>query len=491
LGNRELFQDLYIYDKWNFNKYPVIKISFGGDLRSEEAIKNTILSILDDNQQRLEIESKNIDNFAIYFKDMIKNSYQKHKQKVVVLIDEYDKPILDNLDQIEVGLKAKEILKSFYTILKESDEYLKFVFLTGVTKFSKVSIFSGLNNLEDITLYKKYSTICGYTQNDLDTSFSSYLDGADMQKVREWYNGYNFNGESVYNPFDILLFIKNEFTLKNYWLSTGTPSFLIKLLQQNSYFIPRLENLKTDERLIDSFDIENIALETILFQSGYLTIDKIKVNDFEALDYYLKIPNKEVAISFNDMIIRFLTNNNNPLLIKTDIFRSLRDANLKKFKKTLVSLFASIPYNNYVKNRIANYEGYYASVIYAYIASSGIEIIPEDITNIGRIDLTIKLAQNIFILEFKVGNDDAIKQIKEKNYHQKYLNEDKDIYLIGINFDEEERNIKYFQWEKVLNHNLPNPQLVKHVATQVDGKGGGRADMAQGGGNNPAKLSGW
>ena len=166
--------------------------------------------------------------------------------------------ILDNLDQVEVAKEAREILKDLYNIIKDSDEFIKFSFLAGVSKFAKVSIFSGLNNLQDITLDRRYSTICGYTHNDLETVLAKRLEGTDREKVREWYNGYNFNGEHVYNPFDILLFIDSGFIFDNYWFATGTPTFLIKLIQRQNYFIPQLENLRVSRSLIDSFNIEDI-----------------------------------------------------------------------------------------------------------------------------------------------------------------------------------------------------------------------------------------
>ncbi len=446
-GNKELFKGLYIYDKYDFTPHPVIKISMGG-VRNEEELINTIFRNLEKNQKRLQIECKS-DDYAICFSKLIEKAYEKYNQKVVVLVDEYDKPILDNIDKLDVAYELREILKRFYTIIKDSDEYLQFAFLTGVSKFSKVSIFSGLNNLEDITLHTRYSTICGYTQRDIETSFKELLDGVDLEKLKEWYNGYNFLGERVYNPFDILLFISNNFTFDNYWFSTGTPSFLIKLLKEKNYFIPELENLVADKSLIDSFDIERLKLEPLLFQSGYLTIDKTEVTEFEETIYYLKPPNKEVQISFNDILIDFLTKDDEYEIRKDDIYLSLEKTDMESFKETLISLYASIPYNTYVKNNISSYEGYYASVFYVYIASLGVKIIAEDVTNRGRIDFTVFIKDKIYIFEFKVTNEDPLSQIKKKRYYEKYLNENKEIILVGIKFDEEEKNIKELVWERV------------------------------------------
>jgi len=454
-GNKELFKGLGIYDKWNWEgSYPVIKIDFNGDLRSGDSLKINILSMLDENKDRLGIECKNSSQFGVCFKELIQDSYKKHKQKVVVLVDEYDKAILDNLDQMEVARENREIIKSLYSVLKGCDQYLKFVMLTGVSKFSKSSIFSGLNMLDDISLDKRYGNICGYTQEDVETSFLPYLQNenadVDLEKLKRWYNGYNFLKDDVYNPFDILLFISKDFLYKNYWFSTGTPTFLIKLIEQSNYFLPKLTNLVVGEKLLDSFDIDNIDLEVILYQAGYLTIDEMNITRMDDIEYKLKLPNLEVKKSFNDIVIDFLTNQKIAKLEhKHKIYDALEDGKLDDLEKSLFTMFESIPYNNFVNNTIQNYEGYYASVIYVYFQSLGIDIVGEDVTNKGRIDLTLKLNNFIYIIEFKVGNENALQQIKDKKYHEKYMNENKDIFIVGINFDKEKKNIDKFEWKKL------------------------------------------
>lgn len=448
-GNKELFKGLYIYDKYHFEPYPVVKISFGGDMSAPENLKETINSILMSEAARLQLPSLE-KRYDLLFKDIIYSAYKKYRKPVVVLVDEYDKPILDVIENPEISKQNREILKSFYTVLKDNDAYLKFVFLTGVTKFAKVSIFSGLNNLKNLSLDRRYATVAGYTQNDVETAFKPYLDGVDMNKLKEWYNGYSFNGDRVYNPYDILLFIDSELVFKNYWFSTGNPTFLIKLLQERNYFIPQLENLIVDEALVTSFDIERIKLEPILFQSGYLTIDKIVEKPRGGFSYHLKVPNKEVQISFNDMLIDYLTDQvHERSTYQDNLYLALENADLDAFETNLKSLFDAIPYNSYVKNTIANFEGYYANVIYAYIASLGLRIIAEDVTSKGRIDLTIFIDDIIYILEFKVGDADALAQIKHKEYHKKYLSEKKQIILLGINFDVDEKNISKFEHEKL------------------------------------------
>ena len=449
-GRRELFKGLDIEDKWLWETTcPVIKLSFGGVARSLADMKQDVINILDENQRRLGITCNKPDDIGGCFKQLIWGAYQQYGQKVIILVDEYDKFIVDNLDQPEVAKHGREVLRDIYSIIKDSDAYIKFALLTGVSKFSKVSVFSGLNNLKDITLDERYATLCGYTEYDLDTTFSAHLEGADRDEVRRWYNGYNFLGEKVYNPFDILLFIDAGFIFKNYWVTTGTPTFLIKLIEQNSYYIPRLNQLTVSESLIDSYSIEGLQLEPLLFQTGYLTIKKEKRLSY-GVEYVLGFPNKEVTISFNDHIAASLTSNSNITVTKGRLYDCLERADLDGFEQTIKSLFAAIPYNNYVNNTISNFEGYYASVIYAYLASLGLDITAEDVTSMGRIDLTIRLNDVIYILEFKVdGSGDALKQIKERNYQQKYLADGKRITLIGIDFDSTSRNVTGFAWEAV------------------------------------------
>ena len=365
-GKKELFEDLYIYDKWDWEtKYPVIKIDFFGDLRSAENLEKTILGMLKSNQDKLGVVCDDVNSVGLCLKELIEKAYKKYNQQVVVLIDEYDKAILDNLDQMEVAKENREIIKGLYSVLKGSEEYIKFSFLTGVSKFSRASIFSGLNMLEDISLEPKYGNICGYTQSNIENEFKKYLVDVDLEKLKVWYNGYNFLKDDVYNPFDILLFIKKEFLYKNYWFVTGTPTFLIKLIEQNNYFLPQLSNLTIGDEILDSFDIDNIQLEVILYQAGYLTIKSMEIDEDDDIIYHLKLPNREVKSSLNQFIINTMYQDRS--LLRKNISKALREVDLEAFKKAFEVIFASIPYNNYTKNNLPLYEGFYASVVYVYL----------------------------------------------------------------------------------------------------------------------------
>ncbi|MGC8925925.1 MAG: ATP-binding protein [Calditerrivibrio sp.] len=450
-GNKKLFEGLYIYDKWNWDeKYPVIKISWAGDLQTLESVKQVAIDIFKLNQENLGISCDNTTDPGSCFRDLIHKAYKKYGKKVIILIDEYDKPILDVIENVEQAKINREFLRGLYSIIKDNDAYIRFAFLTGVSKFSKASIFSGLNMLTDISLNPKYGNICGYTQRDIETSFKDYFVDVDMDKVKRWYNGYNFLKDNLYNPFDILQFISNEFLFRNYWFETGTPSFLIKLIKERNYFLPNLTNLTLDDKILSSFDIENIDLEVILFQSGYITIEKVIQNP-RGIGYKLKIPNLEVQISLNDYILRYLFNYREANDIQNQSYDAFYNGDLDVIRDNLKTLFSSIPYTNYTNNELKLYEGFYASVIYAYLMSLGLDLISEDVTNKGRIDLTVFVSDKIYVIEFKVDGKtgEALEQIKEKRYYEKYLNDDKEIYLVGIELSSEEKNIVNFEWKRV------------------------------------------
>ena len=446
-GKKELFKGLYIYDKYDFEVFPVIRIVFSGVMSTKESLHDVINRNMRNNEDDLQCERNEQLSSTERFAALIKNAATKYNKRVVILIDEYDKPILDNITDPAMRSYARDTLKGLYEHIKYNDEYVKFAFLTGVSKFSKVSIFSGLNNIVDISLYPQYGNICGYTQADLETSFQPYLEGADMEKVKHWYDGYNFLKDNVYNPFDILNFCATGHAYKNYWFESGSPSFLIKLIQEKNYYVPRLENVSVDEEQLGAFDIERINFEVLLYQSGYLTIERV-FNVGSRTMYELKIPNLEVKTSLNDRIFNMITDYlQDGVSIQNNTYIALMKGDKDGVKDSLYTLFASLPYQNYVNNNISVYEGFYASVTYAFFASLGVPLIGEDTTNRGRIDLTLNMEHKIYIIEFKVGSRDALQQIKEKKYYEKYLQQGKDIYLVGINFDEKERNISSFAWE--------------------------------------------
>ena len=453
LGKRELFQGLYLENNWDWNKkYPVIYISFGAGVhKNVEELKETFESFLIDwkNEFQIQYEKKSIKD---RFLEAIQKIYKKFNQKVVILVDEYDKPILDNITRKDVAIEIREELKNFYSVIKDADPYLKFCFITGVTKFSKVSLFSGLNNLKDITLDPKYATICGYTQQEFEKVFAERLNDVDLEKVKKWYNGYNWLGENVYNPFDILLYLDLK-KFRPFWFETGTLIFLINLLIENKYFIPQIENLEAGENIIGSFDVEQIDPETLLFQTGYLTIDSATELETRTV-YHLRYPNLEVKMSFNDYILAYFAESYSKKeknLI--NLYKILSANELHKLKDLFSAFFASIPHDWYRKTELAKYEGFYASIFYCYFTATGFDVIAEDTTSHGRIDMTVFFKDRCYIFEFKVveleGKARAIEQLKAKKYYEKYQAKYSEIYLIGVEFSKNERNIIGFEIEKV------------------------------------------
>ena len=453
-GNRELFRGLYIEDRWDWErKFPVIRISFGGgEFRTEEKFDAVIYHNLKRNQQRLAISCDDpLDDPGFCFSELIQAAAARHGEKVVILIDEYDKPILDHITDKDLARFNRDKLKGFYSIMKDLDEYIRFVMITGVSKFAKMNLFSGLNNLDDITIDERFATICGYTHHEVEQSFAERLPGVDMDKLREWYNGYNYFGEPVYNPFDILLFLSKGREYRPYWWSTGNPSFLIDLLNEQRRYLPELENCVVDDIILDTFDVDHIDMVALLWQTGYLTFAE-KFTRRDRLFYRLKVPNKEIQLSLNELLVDYLTNQRQDKIpLQDSLYDALQAGDLETFHKTLHSLFAGIPYQNYANKIIERYEGYYASVIYAYLASLGLPLVAEDVSSKGRVDMSIILPQAVYVIEFKVDNapGSALEQIKEKGYHRKYLADDRTVYIIGIGFDSNKKNITEFEWETV------------------------------------------
>ena len=450
-GEVDLFNGLFIEKNWDWNrKFPVVHISFGsGVCRNVEELRISFDEILYDHAKKYSIQYVK-KSLSGQFAELIQTLNQKYNESVVVLVDEYDKPILDNIEKPETAIAIREELKNIYSVIKDSDPYLKFVFITGVTKFSKVSLFSGLNNLEDITLVKEFSAICGYTQDEMEKVFAEHLHGLDLDEIKKWYNGYNWLGENVYNPFDVLLYLRNK-EFRSYWFETATPTFLIKLLENDQYYIPDFHQLSAGEEIIGSFDVDDIKLETLLFQTGYLTIKSFdQIGAFRRYD--LTYPNLEVEASLNNYFLSTLVKDR---VAKTRnqsaIIESLQSNDIEKLKKTFYSFFSSIPHQWYRNNPLAQYEGFYASIVYCYFAALGLDVTPEETTNHGLIDLVIRFEGRVYIIEFKVmeltGKGNALSQIKQKKYHEKYS--DRNVYLIGIEFSKDERNIVNFEWEMV------------------------------------------
>ena len=457
-GERELFRGLYAEHNWQWSvKYPVIKLDMSGGSDSIAGLRTVFAGKLRRAAERLKLELPATNEPRELFEQLIHKACMQHKAQAVLLIDEYDKPMIDNIGDIDLAQQMCKQLHSFYSVIKAADEHLRFVMLTGVSKFAKVSIFSGLNNLKDISLNPDYGSICGYTDKDLKGVFAEYLQGVDYGQLRRWYNGYNFLGtDPVYNPHDILNFIDRsrsfgKFKFEHNWFKTGTPTFVVDLLARNQIPAQRLEPQSVDEDILDSCTIEQLDATTVLFQSGYLTIDSVDDSDPEAVTYKLVCPNHSVRSALQTNLFRYYTGTKDPSF-GSNVARALRSADLDTVESELKRLFASIANSNYRKNNIAHFEGYYAAVVHSFLAGIGLNITAEDASSHGYVDLTIQLAGHTYVVEFKVvkrksKTNSALQQIIQRDYARKYSGK---VYQVGIEFSESKRNITGFAWQQAL-----------------------------------------
>ncbi len=452
-GNEPLFRGLYAQDRWDWSKpAPVIRLSFGGGVvRNRVELDQRILALLRSNRTALGLTCSDPTDAAGCFNELIVNAHAATGERVVVLVDEYDKPILDNLTAPDIAREIRDGLRNLYSVIKDSDAHVRFAFLTGVSKFSKVSLFSGLNNLNDITVDVRYSAICGYTEADVDTVFAAELAGLDRAQIRAWYNGYNWTGEAVYNPFDLLLlFEKRQF--KPWWFETGTPTFLVELLTQRGFFTPDLARRQTSMELLSTFDVEQINSDALLFQTGYLTIHQVEEPLLGYWVYTLGYPNHEVETSLNAaLLIGYGADGQRAFENRLRLLQLLTRADCMGLQALFAAFFASIPHDWHRNNPIAQYEGYYASVFYSYFAALGLPITLEDATNHGQLDMTVRFNRHLYLFEFKVveltPDGRALQQIKDRGYADKYRAAGEPIHLIGVEFSRESRTVVGFEVE--------------------------------------------
>ena len=449
-GNKPLFEGLYIHDHWDWSvRYPVLRFDFSsGNYQGPDDLRKEVAVQLDALENEAKVSPRD-ENASARLRHLMKVLHERSGQRVVLLVDENDKPILDALAEPEVARSNRDFLHSLYATTKDCDAHIHFTFLTGVSQFTKASIFSGLNNLTNITLDTRYSSICGYTDVDLDTVFAPELLGLDRDEIRHWYNGYSWRGEEkVYNPFDILLLFRRQ-SFEAYWFETGTPTFLIETLLSRGVSALVLDNMLGSDDLLSAFDVDHIATEALLFQTGYLTIIQTEPRGGE-MYYRLSYPNREVRQSLNRSLLNHLTGDPSQ---RTEHRARLYDLLLVNdfagLEKLFKAFFASIPYQWHTNNDIANYEGYYASVFYSYFASVGFDIVVEDSGSDGRLDMAVRFNDNVYLFEFKVvelaPEGSAMAQLQAKRYADKYRGRGEPIHLIGVEFSRETRNLIGFE----------------------------------------------
>ncbi len=456
LGNKAVFEGLWIENNWDWSKKnPVLHFSFDDMGYKQIGLESAIIREL--NRLAKHYKVRLIETtYKLQFKELIEKVSKKHG-KVALLIDEYDKPIIDFLEKedAETGKFNRDILREFYGVLKNSGELLELVFITGISKFAKVSLFSHLNNLDDITLAPRYAALTGYTQAELEFYFDDYLQDCVktlqisreelLKQMKIWYDGYTWDGVTeVYNPFGTLNFLSNQ-TFFNHWFSTGSPDFLIKKMRSLTYY--NVENSVVNNRILDKYDIDNLTLIPLLFQTGYLTIKKL---DRMTGDMVLDYPNKEVRESMYEFLIDDVAKN--PQRVHTgltimDLNKAFVARDLEKVETILNSLLADLPVEAYQKQT----EGLFHGLIHLVFKYLGLFVNSEVHSSNGHADSVVQTLTDVYIFEFKFNKtaQEGIDQIKKQDYAGKYRASDKLITGIGVNFSTDKKGID--EWiEEVL-----------------------------------------
>ena len=469
-GKKDLFEGLWIAEnpEWEWKPHPVVLLDFNEI--SHDTPENLKLSLQRTLQQTAGACDVSSDAPLLknQFKELILSLYQKTGMPVVILIDEYDKPLIDHLgkgaEAMEIAKSNRDILKYFFGVLKGGDvsSALRLIFITGVSKFSRVSIFSELNNLEDLTMAETYSDMLGYTREELETYFPSHISALSdkigipeagiMEKLEQHYDGYRFSKRDirVYNPFSILSALKQK-DFRNYWFETGTPTFLVNLLKNTGWYLPEIETMRATEAVFSTYELEDLRPEALLFQTGYLTI-----RDVSERLYTFDYPNQEVKTSFLEILFHSWTgglrNGSQFVLLAGYLHRE----EYGQFIETVSAIFASIPYALETKRD----EAYFHTVFYLMVCASGVNARSEIMTCKGRIDLVMEFPDKIYIIEFKCNQSAqaGIDQILKKKYADKYKQRGKKIILMGINFDSKERNISEWKKSDFSRETEPNSQ---------------------------------
>jgi hypothetical protein len=470
-GNKELFKGLYIYDRYDFTPYPVIHLSFtmleyAINVSEVEALHIALTKYLSGIAEDNELNSLD----GPYLGTLIKKISNKYQSPVVLLIDDYDKPLLPYINAPETRKKVLKVLKNMYSPLKDLTDKVKFLFITGVSKFSQVSIFSDLNNLDDLTLNENYATIAGFTQEELEYNYKEYIHlladrynkttDAILKQIKSWYDGYSWDGKTyVYAPFSISNLFKQR-AFKNYWFGSATPSFLIDVideLKKGTLTLNNFESYHMFDSDMEKYDINNIKLMPFLFQTGYLSIYDI---DLDMLK--VRIPNMEVRTSFYKHLFEQLSNKNSEQL---DILKkSIYQCHINDMMKSIKSIMATIPYQILDKKE-RTYHSHFHTILKTINEKTQSEIS----TNLGRIDTVMETSDTIYIFEFKMKSAlEGIRQIKQKRYAEAYLNQNKKLVFIGVKFSKTQRNIADYKYEIISQNDVI--EIKKHSETNFTEK---------------------
>ena len=457
-GKKELFKGLAIYDRpYDWKPYPVIHLDMANcDIHTEDDLRDYLVRMMERLAKHHKVEVKIQRNLlSSSFSDLIEAVAKK--SPVVILLDEYDKPILENITSPNIAT-LRDILADFYSSIKKEIEYERFVFITGVSKFCHVSLFSKLNNLTDITMDARYATMLGYTQKEFEANFREQIEAAEkkqklphkdfLTEIKNWYDGFRFeaDAESVYNPVSLAQFFEHGGKFSNYWFETGTPKFLVELAQSQDFDFGSALNEPVPEIAFSAFEIDNIDPLTLLLQTGYLTI-KSTVQNLGETWYMLDFPNKEVSGAFNAYLLNRYSGQKQTGGVKfvSEIANALLQGDLERMHTAMEVFFAGIPYPAHRKN-----EATFQAIFFALFRLLGEYIEAESTTDNGRIDAVVQTEKAIYLFEFKMDKKKtAMSQIKQKEYFKKYLLDKREIHIVGVNFDSQKGNLTDWKTEKI------------------------------------------
>jgi hypothetical protein len=449
-GKKELFEGLAIEKlEKDWTTYPVLHLDLNvGEYRTEDDLRNK-LDVALDSWERLYGKNAVEKTLGSRFEGVIRRAYEKTGLRVVILVDEYDKPVLQTIENEELQATYRSILKGFYGALKSMDRCIKFAFLTGVTKFGKVSVFSDLNNLYDISMDDPYTSICGLTDEELDTVFVPYIQrlAAAMRRpydevrevLRVQYDGYHFceDSEGIYNPFSLLCTFQSN-KIKSYWFETGTPSYLVYLLKKHNYNLEQMSKVECDADVLNSVDSQSTDPIPVIYQSGYLTI-----KDYNPRFgiYKLGFPNMEVEDGFMKFLLPYYSpiNRAQSAFYIAGFVKEVEAGKVDEFFKRLSSLFADTPYE-----LVKDLENHYQNVLFIVAKLMGFYVKAEYHTSEGRIDLVLQTPDYIYVMEFKLNGtaEEALAQINDKNYALPFAADNRRLIKIGVNFSSQTRNIE-------------------------------------------------
>ena len=456
-GKRELFCDLYVYNQdWNWEEYPIVKLDFNEiENENREILSNRVAELLEDMAEEHGITLE-WERTPAKFNELIKKLSKKYNKGVVFLADEYDKPIISHIGkgekELHIARENMKFMKTFYDNLKALEKYLKTVFITGVSKFSKVSIFSTLNNLIELDMLADYTGILGYTEKEIREYFGEHFKKLAFQldisieelftEFKNMYNGFRFTKKDIklYNPFSVGKALAHR-ELDNYWFESGTPSFLVDLIKEKQFDTTKLKGVEIGRDELKAYDMTKLQLIPMLFQTGYLTIEDIE----DEIIYTLSYPNYEVETGFTLNLIKAFSEEKIKTPIIHRIKKSLVNKEFDKFADYMKSLFARIANIN-IPRGVKEREHFYHTIFYltaVLFSDNKLAVYSELLTSEGRIDMVVETKDDIFIIEFKCDQSaqKAIEQIEGRNYRDKYVVEEKEVIIMGINFDTERRNI--------------------------------------------------